>query len=638
MTLGEARRILGLGPDEDPRPLLPGLRANREALAAMVREAPNDDLALRHQDALVAFDRALATVRETLEALGLQEPPPAIENPEPDIEDDEPEEPRSSGWKFAAVMFLLLLLGTGGSGWLYWKYQDHQMIRFERKIASLDAVGKSHLENRRWDEARATFEEIERLLPGSPRAKVGRERIDAGIAEEHSQFIGYWTGEARAALDSGRWDDAAAAARTVLERFPTQPDATAVLDGIASAQLAETRRREIESIAAMLDEGRLDEADAAANALILTHPKDPEIAELASRARTDLDRQRADHARALDLFAKARDRDTGAFDAEALEWLREASLLAPHDSSIAALLEKMASYTRTIRLSPDADLDEILAAARENDRIVLPAGTWRGTFIINKPIELQGAGPGETFLECNAIAGCALTLGPGATGARVTGIAFRHIGFDEGVDRYSAALVRSGSATFTDCHFLNASGHGLAAIEGGRAELQRCRIAGNGWNGIAASGPGSAVTVADSQISGNFSHGAEVWEGAALVLTGCRIDGNTGNGAHLDTTATGVRIESCELTANREYGIVATATGADARIARNRVTRNQLGGIAVRSPAAATVAENEISSNTGPGIVTEEGIDTRAWLGNQLQRNADDRIITRPNLAPTDPP
>ena len=71
MTLSDARKILGLGPDEDPRPHLEEFRMARERIAAMVREAPNQTLADRYQEGLVEFDQALAAVNEYLEALGL---------------------------------------------------------------------------------------------------------------------------------------------------------------------------------------------------------------------------------------------------------------------------------------------------------------------------------------------------------------------------------------------------------------------------------------------------------------------------------------------------------------------------------------------------------------------------------------
>ena len=63
MTLAEARKILGLGPEDDPRPFMAEFQEARDRIAAMVRNAPNETLATRYQQGLVDFDRALAAVR-----------------------------------------------------------------------------------------------------------------------------------------------------------------------------------------------------------------------------------------------------------------------------------------------------------------------------------------------------------------------------------------------------------------------------------------------------------------------------------------------------------------------------------------------------------------------------------------------
>jgi len=630
MTLPEAREILGLDPHQDPQTFMDGLRAERENLASMVRNAPNETLAMRHQDNLVRFDKALAAVRE---ALG--ENVAAGPSAEVDTAAEEPaglsragEKSSSPVLRVACVLVFSSLVAGAVGFWLHIREEGEQAIKLEAHIESLDATGGAHVESRRWDDAAVVFHEILRLAPERPTGRLGLARIEAGIAEERSQFIGYWTGEARAALDSGRWDDAESAARTVLERYPGQADAMAVLDDIAGAKLAEARREAVAGAAALLDRGELEPALAAAAALEAGHPGDVEISELATRARTAVARQQADHARARELYQKARARDTGEFDAEALEWLREAALLAPQDGAIAVHLEKMASYTRTVRVPEDvADLEEAIANARERDRILLGPGTWQGAFVINLPIELQGAGPEETILECPAVAGCAITLGPDAKGCRITGIAFRHTGFDPGPDRYSAALVRGGSVVFTDCHFIEASGHGLAAIEGAEVEIQRSRFRGNGWNGIAATGDGTLVNATDSHAGGNFGHGVEAWSGARIALTRCRLEGNTGNGVHIDTTAAGVRIDSCEIVTNREFGIVLTAT-ANGRVSNNRIHQNQLGGIAIRRGAGkAALLENEVFSNTGPGLLLDKTLSTAAYRNNTIQRNSGNQVM-----------
>ena len=127
MTLSEARKILGLGPDEDPRPHLVEFGSARERIAEMVRSAPNEILADRYQQGLVEFDQALAAVQEYLEALGLAqppkpsgerqepEPPPedAAETEEPGFEDDFETERHGRAPARIAWALVILIGGTG---------------------------------------------------------------------------------------------------------------------------------------------------------------------------------------------------------------------------------------------------------------------------------------------------------------------------------------------------------------------------------------------------------------------------------------------------------------------------------------------------------------------------------------------
>ena len=68
MTLTEARKILGLRPNQDPRPHLENLRWNRERIAKKVRNAPTETTATQFQETLMAYDKALAAIRESLDS------------------------------------------------------------------------------------------------------------------------------------------------------------------------------------------------------------------------------------------------------------------------------------------------------------------------------------------------------------------------------------------------------------------------------------------------------------------------------------------------------------------------------------------------------------------------------------------
>ena len=115
---------------------------------------------------------------------------------------------------------LIFLTGAGGGGWIYFKNEQSKEEQRLIRIAFLERQGSVFVENRRWQDAASAFSEIERISPGSDLAKRGRRSIEAGMMEEQTQFVGYWTGQAIAELESGRLDEATAAARQVLDKVP----------------------------------------------------------------------------------------------------------------------------------------------------------------------------------------------------------------------------------------------------------------------------------------------------------------------------------------------------------------------------------------------------------------------------------
>lgn len=637
MTLAEARKTLGLGPDEDPRPNLAQLNLTRERIAEMVRTAPNETLAARYQQELIGFDRALAAVHEYLAALGLtpRPPEPAPELSIDPVEADPPDAPPTSkhGLRRAFTAAAVLLFIAAAAGWFYLKFEEDRRLMLQAELARLESTGATFIENRSWPEAIEVFNRVEHLSPGSEIATIGRRSIEAGMAEEESQFIGYWSGQARASFDAGLLEDAETAARKVLAKSPNQPESLEILSNITTARISENRRRRLAEARATFDENRWQDAIGLAEAILREHPDDPSAAAIITDARDAIRKAEADASKARELLAMARERDKGVFDSQALDWLREAAALAPADPDIAAVLEKMASYSRTLRVPGDfATPIEALAEARDKDRILLGEGTWLGPLPINAAIEIQGAGPTKTIIQCPADSGSALTFGPGAKGARVTGIAMRHDSFEAAAERFSAVLVRGGAVTFVDCHFSDASGNGLAVIEAGHVIASRCRFSGNGWNGIAATGPGSLLEVRDSEALGNFEHGIESWDGAAVILTNNRCERNSRNGIHADNGNASARIENNRLLDNREFGLV-LGSAAAGTISGNTARGNLLGGIVIRNKAAAvSVATNEILRNQGPGLILERGLPAAAYAQNNLSANSGKPILEDTDL------
>ena len=683
MTLSAARIIFGLAPDEDPRPHLAEIRLARERIAEWVRIAPDEATADRYQEGLVEFDQALAAILESLDDAQPQPapqpaaqpaeqpaaqpaaPPPvkplmkaaavpqAVQGvgatiPHAVPEPARPLAPLQSSVSTSAVSsaqrrrsfawlgwMLAIILAILGGGYMFYQYEQDQALQRQARIAVLEREGAEFAEHRRWQEASKSFAEIEELSPGSEVALLGRRSVEAGMAEEQTQFVAYWSGQASAELEAGRLDEAQAAIQRVLDKIPGEKESVVILARITVARAAQIHDAGIAAARQQRDDRQWDEAIATARKVLATTPDDADAQAIIADATAGLTKQAADLAHAKDLLARAAARDQGKFDAQALTWLREAAALAPGDAEIAARLEKMASYTRTLRVPGDfATPAEALADARDRDRIVLAEQTWKGQLVINAAVELQGAGSGKTIVTCPATEGCPIIIGPGAKGARITGITFRHEAFHAlGNDRFSAALVNGGTATFVDCRFCDASGHGLVVIDKGSAVASHCRFSDNGWNGASVSGAGSTLEVSDSEAINNFGHGIESWDGATSTLSNNRCEGNCRNGIHADNGAAAATITGNQLVANREFGLVLDSAGSG-KIADNAARANLLGGIVISKAAAALpVTHNDATLNQGPGLVLEKGLSQAPYATNTATKNTAQQILTNADLS-----
>ncbi|MBC8126973.1 MAG: right-handed parallel beta-helix repeat-containing protein [Gloeobacteraceae cyanobacterium ES-bin-144] len=650
MYLDDARNILGLAPNEDPRPHLSEFEMARERIAEMVRTAPNQTLADRYQTGLLEFDQALASVREYLESLEpakpqvpkllpqQQEPPTTPLQPTERLE-EKTIAPRPQGRSLRWISWTIVLLTAGvGGGFLFFKNESDKTLRRQARITFLERLGSEYIENRRWQDATNAFSEIEELAPESELAKFGRRSIEAGMIEEQTQFVGYWIGQAVAEFESGRLNEADAAAKKVLEKIPNEKEAATILQKIAAARAGQSREKALTDARKQLNDRQWTAAITTAQRVLATSPDDADAKAIVTDATAALNKFNADQSKANDLLAKASALDQGQFNQQALDWLREAASLAPDNTEISARLEKMASYTRTLRVPGDfATPAEALAAAHDSDRIVLTEQTWKGPLFVNASIEIQGSGSVKTIIECPANVGSPITIGPSAKGVRITGITFRHETFAaSGSDRFSAALVRGGSAIFVDCHFSEASGHGLAVIENGAATANRCRFSNNGWNGASAMGKGSSLEIRDSESLNNFEHGIETWDGASGTLINNRCEGNSRNGIHTDNSAAAAIIEGNQLISNREFGLVLDSAGSG-KVSGNTARANLLGGFVIRKNASALpVTGNQINLNQGPGLILEKGLPAAPYGNNTLEKNVSRDVLPEADLSGQD--
>ncbi len=593
MTLSEAHKTLGLGPDEDPSSHLAQFGIAREQIATMVRTAPNSALAARYQQGLDEFDQALALLTPGTEITkpapeitsipepeSPSQPPPlpkqAFQAPAPTIvlskaplkprplpkattaSDLAPEpvfQEKPAGRPYLGLALAILTAAVGGA-YFTLQYTQNQKQKQQLQIAKLETVGAEMIQARRWQDATAAYDQIDSLSPHSEIAARGKRTIEATMADEQKKFTTYWTEQATRELAAGRLDAATTAVQTLLAKSPGHSAAAPLL-----AQIDQARKDQLTTITAL--------TAATPQAPAVTPPP----AENASNPRT---------------------------------------LKVPGDFPTPAAA---------------------LAAAHPGDVLLLAAGTWTGPIAINFPLEIQGAGPLATIVQCPPNDGCPLTLGPAAIGVKISGITFRHTAPLAGNDRFAAALIRGGTATFSDCHFTQASGHGLCVIQGGRATLSRCRFSENGWDGAAATDSASTLEIHDSEALNNLQHGIEAWAGAALTLTNSRCEGNARNGIHADVALASAKLTGNQLIANRELGLL-LASASSGEISANTASGNLLGGLLIRAAAnALTVTGNTATQNQGPGLILEKGLDPTHYSTNTATANkASQQILSGADL------
>ncbi|HEY8962007.1 MAG TPA: right-handed parallel beta-helix repeat-containing protein [Luteolibacter sp.] len=584
MTLDEARRILDLDPDADPALHQEELLERREKLIRLMNNAPDTVHADRFRRELAEHDEAVAFLKHY-------------------------RAPGSTGRR-VLTGFLALLLAAGGGGYAFLKIKEENARKTRAEVERLFGEAERLVDSKEWYAAREKYQRIVRLMPDSQMAIYGLNQVEATIEREKQAFLAEWNHEATTAFAAKRWDQAEAAAKTILAKYPEDAGAGEMQQRIAAARKAERIEQSLAAGRAKLQLRDWDGAVASAEAALALEANQIEAKSLRDEAIAARQKAEVDRLKARELFAKAKSADQGQYDKQLVAWAREARALAPDDAEIKALFDKVSAYVRIVRVPGDfATPTEAVADLDDGNVLLLGEGSWQGPLIIDKRVELRGI-QAATVIECPASQSVAISFGPGSKGAKVIGLTFRHQDADVSAERFSAALVRGGDVSFQDCVFTQAAGHGLMVIEGGKASVTNGKFTGNGWDGASASGEGSSLEVHTSEASGNGEHGFDVWNGAAGNFTANRCVNNGRNGILLDCGNAVVTATGNHLQGNREFGLV-LQSAAQGGVIDNTFEANQLGGLVVRLAASKVeIAKNRFSDV--PAIAVEKGVPVDA--------------------------
>ncbi len=392
MTLDEARKILGLEDGERLSDRLLEIERARGEMEKLAEGVKGGEEGARFREGLEEFDVALETVKAEGEGLGL-------------IERESQGSPL-----LRALVVLVVVVGLGMGAWVYLEQKREADVRLRAEISQLEAEGSALVDKRLWVEAEEVFERLARLDEDSAAVERGMESIAAGRLEEQKRYVAYWRGAADSAFEAGNWDEAEQAAGKVLEKYAEETELEQFLQQIEEARAEEKRVQELDVIRKMLAQRDFDGADAAVDSFMRKYEGDTDAESLNEEVIAAKAKAAADLERALALYEQAKAADTGEYDEEAVEWLREALVLAPGNVTISELYEKVAAYTRTVRVPEDVEtLKEAMENAKTRDRIVVGPGVWEGPLVMKVSVKLEGS-TGNTVVKCASDAGSALVV------------------------------------------------------------------------------------------------------------------------------------------------------------------------------------------------------------------------------------
>lgn len=604
----EARQILGLSPDDNPRAFMPAFEETREFKQKLVDNAPSEEMKFRYQQELLEYEAAVRVVA------GQQKPQKHTD----------------------FIVVLLLIAALSAVGW--WGYQWYQQqwnkhAQNEVRIAQLQSDGRVAVIGRKWEQAEKAYHQIEEIDPGSPVAAEGFAAIKRGKAEEQSQQLFYTLGECQAALEAGRWDEAEKLAKSVLGIAPDNTSAQRKLEIIREGRHKQEISLKMMTINQALENSDIQAARKALEALGKMDSENPNILVFARRIDEEDAKTRKRYARAMAFFEQASRLDTGEFSPKAMALLNRARRLHPDSQEILALHKKMSAYTRAIVVPADyPTIAKALEAARPRDLIRLSSGTYRETIILDKPVRLEGSSDGKTIIEAPAKQAPVVMLTVSAAGSKVSSLNIRHIGFDHGADRFSGITIHAKDITVQSCTVDHAAGHGIAIVNGASATISDCKMTRCGWDGVSVYGRDSQVKVTDTTCQNNLQHGVGFWMGGSGSVTNSRLINNGLCGIVAMSKGAGVTIKSSTCSRNREAGIL-ISDSVTANLDGNKCEENLLSGIVARGEGTSVSMTNNVTTgNRQVGILTHLGVKTGRFENNKSKRNVNRQIWRDANL------
>lgn len=596
MTRTEARKRIGLRRRDRVADYLPKWLEAEERLSLLVVQTTDPEK-------LAKYEADLSSLRDVIQTLK-----------------DTPERTRPA---YGMWIWVLVVLGIGIAGFVGYKNwaglggAPFVQVSLEEQKESFEQA----LEKRRWDEAEQSVAAVKSSGVNEEWVAEAEAKIATGKKEEKGQQVGFLVGNAQAALEAGRLTDAREFCDQIKELEPNHPKLKELRSLISEGELQVKSLLVIKAIRKSISGGELELADKNLRELVKIHPEHREIPVLRVRLEEVRERLEKDQAAAKELLTKARALDEGIYSTDALAFLEEAMRLDPNEE-VRDLYKKMSSYGRVIRVPSEfKTIAEAIKAARDRDRILVSKGTYHESLIIPPGIELVGESRKLTILEFEGAKGSVITLNQPGKKVRLASLTLRHKGLANENERFPVIAVSGGNLQLEDAAITGASGHGLAVIDGGSAQLAQCDISKSGWDGVTVRGEGSSATLDNVDSRDNLHHGVDFWGGATGKITASQLLKNGRSGLAVLSPSSKFEIVSTRSEGNREVGLFFSAA-PEISVEKCDVLNNQLGGIVVQDKTLlASLNENTVTKNGEAGVVIEKGVQLSSFDSNVVKDN-----------------
>lgn len=597
LTREEARKRIGLSKRDRVADYLPKWLEAEERLATLVINT--EDFQTR-----IGYEKDLQSLREVIEVLR-----------------NTPARPKRSYGMLIWAILVGCVIGAGYLGYKKWVTPNNNKTITVLSLDDQKAKFDQLFEKRRWNEAEEIITSITSQGATEEWVKNAKLKIAQGQTEEQGQQVGFLIGNAQAALEAGRLTDARKFCDQVEKLQPGHPKLPELRDLIDKGLLQVKSMLIIKSAQKSIDSENWELAEKNIAELVKIHPNHAEIPRLRKRleeirATLERDRQKAD-----ELLAQVRLLDQGTFSKEALSLLEEAIRIAPNDE-LRSLYMKMSAYGRALKVPTEfKTIAEALEVVRPNDRILLAKGTYQESLTLPANIEIFGESRESTILECEGTKGSVITLNKPGIKVRISSLTLRHRGLGNETERFPVVAVSGARLQLEDVLVNSASGHGIAIVNGGSAEIAQCEISKSGWDGIVVQGKNSTIALNKVISRENLHNGLDFWGGGSGTIESCQFLKNGRSGVYAIEPSGEVKITQSRSEHNRQIGFY-FLSAPSLSIGNCEVHENLLGGILIEETTKETnLLGNKVTKNGEVGIVIERGVKLARFEANIVENN-----------------